>query len=417
MTLDLDGRCLLVGGLSRLHDPLCAAALRGVGIPSLTLHRPTNTGLQLARAHGHHGQCNPPHYLAGAILEQARDSGPGFTDRYAWLTVGSCGPCRLAAFALEYQRVLRGAGLGNLPIIPLDQLSFVQGDGPLPAAALRALATALVLGDVLTTLGHRWRPYAEDPEEVEALLRSAVAALSEALEQGALIEPVLRVLRESSRGLALDHSRVLPRLLMVGEPWTTLADGDPSYDLARRLELFGADVDCPKVIDWLRYRLHEEQRHLDIGRTAPSPERRRALEASDGALCEAWSHLAAQVGLPERLRDPAEMLAAAAPHYPEDVCGGSGALEVGRALCAVRDGRVDLVVSIKPFGCLPSSAISDGILSVLLRARGVRFLVIETTGSADANIESRLEMALHSATLAALDESARRSAASTGANA
>jgi len=153
-------RDLLVGGISSLHDPLLAAALRGAGLPAVALGARTHAGLRLARSFGHHGQCNPPHYLLGAVIEQARAYGPEFAHRHAWLTVGSRGPCRLAAFELEYERVLSGAGLGDLPILLLDQLAFAGGGGPLGAEAPRALLTAVVAGDVLATLGHRWRPWA-----------------------------------------------------------------------------------------------------------------------------------------------------------------------------------------------------------------------------------------------------------------
>ena len=85
--------------------------------------------------------------------------------------------------------------------------------------------------------------------------------------------------------------------------------------------------------------------------------------------------------------------------------GGSAHLEIGRALRAARDRAAHLVISLKPFGCLPSSALSDGILSVLARGLPrVRFLAVETTGDADAAVESRTEMAVHAATLAAIEE-------------
>ena len=41
---------LLVGGLSSVHDPLLAAALRGFGERAEALHPPTDEGLRRARA-------------------------------------------------------------------------------------------------------------------------------------------------------------------------------------------------------------------------------------------------------------------------------------------------------------------------------------------------------------------------------
>jgi len=100
-----------------------------------------------------------------------------------------------------------------------------------------------------------------------------------------------------------------------------------------------------------------------------------------------------------------ELAAVARPFYDPDVRGGSAHLEIGRALLAARDRAAHLVLSLKPFGCLPSSSLSDGIMAILVRAYpGLRFVVIETTGDAEAAAESRVEMAVHAAALQASDE-------------
>jgi hypothetical protein len=183
----------------------------------------------------------------------------------------------------------------------------------------------------------------------------------------------------------------------VGEPWTTLADGDPSYDLARRVALLGAEIVAPAATDWLRYRLWD-QRRLD---REPS----EVPTSADATIASTWDRLAAAAGLAAPRPDMDRLAETAKPDYDPDIRGGSAHLEVGRALAAAHDRTAHLVLSLKPFGCLPSSSLSDGILAVLLReGRGPRFLALETTGDSDATAESRVEMALHAATLAAADE-------------
>lgn len=396
-------RTLLVGGLSSAHDPLLAAALRGCGRKAETLHPRTDVGLKRARGLGNHGQCNPAHYAVGAVLEHARASGMdarSFCEERAWLTVGSCGPCRLAAFSHEYARVLAGAGLGALPVVFADQLSFAASR---PAASLlhadeaQALLVAVVAADLVVQVAHAVRPYTVDPESVDEMVREAVADLALALERRSPPEHALSSLRDRARAVRSDGTRILPRVLLVGEPWTTLADGDPSYDLARRLAVFGAEVIAPTAADWLRFRLWEERRL--------EPEREGVLALADATLAAIWERLAAAAGCDAPLAVPADLAALAAPHYDPRVRGGSAHLEVGRALQAARDRTAHLVLSLKPFGCLPSSSLSDGVLSVLLRRPGApRFLAIETTGDGDATAESRVEMALHAATLAASAE-------------
>ncbi len=390
----MGGRVTLVGGLSSVHDPLCAAALRGLGLRAEALHPRTDAGMRRARGLGNHGQCNPAHYSVGAVLEHMQRSGQSpaaFAERHVWLTVGSCGPCRLAAFGLEYARVLDGAGLGRLPVSVVEQLVFAEAPrrGKDTIDPAHALLLALVAGDVLTALGHRLRPYAVVAREVEALLESSVRDAAEAFEQRSSPVPALRRARLRAERIARDPGRALPRVLLVGEPWTTLADGDPSYDLARRLGAHGAEVEAPTATDWLLYRLWDA----------------RTLRRATRLVRAAWRLFARSAGLRAGCTDMEELARLARPHYDPSVRGGSAHLEIGRALRAARDRSAHLVLSLKPFGCLPSSDLSDGVLGVLLRDHpSVRFLALETNGDADATVESRLEMALHAASLAAADE-------------
>lgn len=399
-------RTLLVGGLSRLHDPLCVAALRGAGVDAELLPPPTDAGLKRARALGNHGQCNPAQYPVGAVLERAQASREGaaaFARAHAWLVPGSCGPCRLAAFPLEWSRVLEGAGLGDLHVERVDQFSFVpllasSGEARSPGLTLLA---ALAAGDVLAELGHALRPWVDDAEALERVLEDGVRAAAAAFEEARDVRVALRATAAGARALPARGDRVLPRVLLVGEPWTTLTDGDPSYAVARRLAGLGAEVDAPRVVDWLRA----------IGwqragaRLVPEAERAAAAHGARrlGAL---WRLYAGAAGLGTRLDEPAELGALAAPWYPAEVRGGASFLEVGRALLAARRRRAHLVLSLKPFGCLPSSALSDGVLAPLLgRTEGApAFLAIETSGDAHASVDSRLELALHGATLRALGE-------------
>ncbi|MBL8917824.1 MAG: hypothetical protein JNJ54_03110 [Myxococcaceae bacterium] len=395
---------LLVGGLSGLHDPLCAAALQGLGRRAVPLHPCTNEGLRRARAFGNHGQCNPAHYTVGAVLEHARKSGlpaAEFAARHAWLTPGSTGPCRLAAFGFEYRRVLEGAGLGALEIHTVSQLAFAGHvtDSVLPPAEADQVLGAVLLGDALTELGHQLRPWVLEPARLDALVLEARDALAHLLSTGrdeAATEGVLATLGARARALPCALDRVLPSIVLVGEPWTTLTDGDPSDGLVRRLEELGAVVECPRAIDWVRHLLFERRADALVD------EATAFFAEVDRRVVSRWERLAQAVGVPGRLIPPEELAALSHPHFPASVRGGSGHLELARAVKATLEDRVDLVLSLKPFGCLPSSAVSDGVLAPWLAARrGPAFLAIETTGAAAANLDSRIDMAVFNASVRA----------------
>jgi predicted nucleotide-binding protein (sugar kinase/HSP70/actin superfamily) len=61
-----------------------------------------------------------------------------------------------------------------------------------------------------------------------------------------------------------------------------------------------------------------------------------------------------------------------------------------------------MVVSVKPFGCMPSIQ-SDGVQSKVARDLGSIFISVETSGDAEANVKSRIQMRLYEAKRKALE--------------
>ena len=70
-------------------------------------------------------------------------------------------------------------------------------------------------------------------------------------------------------------------------------------------------------------------------------------------------------------------------------------MEAGKVIQRVQKNKVHRVVSVKPFGCMPSSGVSDGIQSLITqRYPELIFLPIETTGDGAVNVQSRIQMML-----------------------
>ncbi len=91
--------------------------------------------------------------------------------------------------------------------------------------------------------------------------------------------------------------------------------------------------------------------------------------------------------------------------YTLDCEGGEGHLEVAHLIESVKDNLSHLVISVKPFGCMPSSAVSDGVQSLVTnRFPESNFLSVETSGEGAANFYSRVQMALFKAKQLAKEE-------------
>jgi predicted nucleotide-binding protein (sugar kinase/HSP70/actin superfamily) len=67
--------------------------------------------------------------------------------------------------------------------------------------------------------------------------------------------------------------------------------------------------------------------------------------------------------------------------YDNNLRGGEGHMEVGKLIQNVAYSKVNMTLSVKPFGCMPSSSVSDGIQSFIteLYPQAI-FLPIETNG-------------------------------------
>ncbi len=84
-------------------------------------------------------------------------------------------------------------------------------------------------------------------------------------------------------------------------------------------------------------------------------------------------------------------------------------MEVGKLILNLESKKVDMTISVKPFGCMPSSGVSDGVQSLITeKYPEAIFLPIETTGDGAINAYSRVQMMLFKAKQAALTSSKKR---------
>jgi hypothetical protein len=104
--------------------------------------------------------------------------------------------------------------------------------------------------------------------------------------------------------------------------------------------------------------------------------------------------LAALGGLGDPIPDLDELGALARGFYNPLLGGGEGHLEVAKLLHSSRHGSAHLVLSLKPFGCMPSTQ-SDGVQSaVIARCPNTLFLPVETSADGAIHAYSRVQMAL-----------------------
>lgn len=106
------------------------------------------------------------------------------------------------------------------------------------------------------------------------------------------------------------------------------------------------------------------------------------------------------------LPDQAELREIAKAYINPRSAGGEGHLEVGKTIYYSKKRLSHMVLSVKPFGCMPSTQ-SDGVqAAVISHYPEAIFLPIETSPEGEVNAYSRVQMALGEAKIRAKAEMA-----------
>jgi predicted nucleotide-binding protein (sugar kinase/HSP70/actin superfamily) len=107
---------------------------------------------------------------------------------------------------------------------------------------------------------------------------------------------------------------------------------------------------------------------------------------------------------PDSLTSQKRLAAYAAPYYNTKLAGGEGHMEAGKHVNTVKHRKAHMVISVKPFGCMPSTQ-SDGVQTKISNdLKNSLFVSVDTTGDAEVNVKSRILMKLHEAQNIAADE-------------
>ncbi|MBP1623086.1 MAG: Activator of (R)-2-hydroxyglutaryl-CoA dehydratase [Acidobacteria bacterium] len=312
----------------------------------------------------------------------------------------------------------------------------------------------LFLGDVLNDLTHNIRAYEVNPGETNRVMDECVRDLCDHLREykapeladrvpklfagqlakrdflrgllsflykmrqhlrGKEFQEVLARCRNRIDGIAVDRMRLRPIVKIVGEFWAQTTESGGNYRMFDFLEKEGAQVQPEAIGTWIAYLLAHAKMQMYPKRGLDSQcreaarwdlrqrwrneigfQKKRALLAfGEWLYTRLYHQVIESLGQTAHTLVPQQQLAQLAdPFYKPLARGGEGYLEVGKNIYYHNHKLCHMVLSLKPFGCLPSSQ-SDGIQSaVTSRFKDMIFLPIETSGEGEVNAQSRVQMAL-----------------------
>ena len=449
---------LLFGGLTWKHEKLVHGALEGLGYLAEAVPTPNVRAFQTGKEYGNNGQCNPTYFTVGNLvqylqaLEEQGLSKPEIIDRYVFFTAGACGPCRFGMYESEYRLALRNAGFDGFRVLLFQQsggLSQSDGEAGLEMNLdfFLGILNALNCGDVMNEVAYALRPYEVNAGETNRVLDETMDYLHEVFRKkrpwkldenmskylggfsdtaeyiGKFVTqlkgddylPALRQCRDRFNEIEIDRLRVKPIVKITGEFWAQTTEGDGNFNMFAFLEREGAQVLVEPIGTWIMYMMHQVvQKYKDykgLGEGAVLPpiwklaprakveweyrQKLAKIKLAEGIFRNEYHKIVdALGGVAHHLTNQYELQRLGHPYYNSRAAGGEGHLEVAKNIYYSNKDLAHMVLSLKPFGCMPSTQ-SDGAQSaVVSNYKDMIYLPIETSGEGEINAHSRVQMAL-----------------------
>jgi predicted nucleotide-binding protein (sugar kinase/HSP70/actin superfamily) len=401
-------------------------------------------------------------------LEAGGMSRQEIIDGYVFVTAGACGPCRFGMYEAEYRLALRNSGFDGFRVLLFQQSGGFNQAGEADGLELNvdfflAFLNALNMGDVLNDVGYQMRPFEIEEGATDRAMEQAMEALNEVFRthrtqrldgrMGGFLKSLPAVggmaenagkfadallgdeyvsalgdVADNLRTVRIDRTRVKPIVKITGEFWAQTTEGDGNYRMFPFLEREGAQVLVEPVGTWIMYMIHQAKQEnsdragvtddeampaqwrIDKRLAADLRVRRKnaALSLAEAVFTREWRRLREALGnVPHELTDQYELQRIGHPLYNSRAGGGEGHLEVAKNIYYSNKDMCHMVLSLKPFGCMPSTQ-SDGVQSAVVNQyKDMIYLPVETSGEGEINAHSRVQMALGEAKVKAREEMER----------
>jgi predicted nucleotide-binding protein (sugar kinase/HSP70/actin superfamily) len=449
---------LLFGGLTWKHERLVHGALEGLGYLAEAVPTPNVRAFQTGKEYGNNGQCNPTYFTVGNLVQYLQSlEEQGLTkqeiiDRYVFFTAGACGPCRFGMYEAEYRLALRNAGFDGFRVLLFQQSGGLSQSDTEAGLEMNldfflGILNALNCGDVLNEVAYAIRPYEvnagetdrkldevmdymhevfrkKQPWRLEGNLAKYLGGFSDTAEyigkfvnqiKGDEYIPALDRCREIYNEIEVDRLRVKPIVKITGEFWAQTTEGDGNFNMFNFLQREGAQVLVEPIGTWIMYMIHQvvqkytDLKGLDEGAVLPPLWKLKTrakiemgyrskvakLKLAEAIFKKEYHKIVdALGGVAHHLADQYEMQRLGHPYYNSRAGGGEGHLEVAKNIYYSNKDLAHMVLSLKPFGCMPSTQ-SDGAQSaVVSNYKDMIYLPVETSGEGEINAHSRVQMAL-----------------------
>ncbi len=393
-------------------------------------------------------------YLQG--LEEAGQTKEEIINNYIFLTAGACGPCRFGMYEAEYRLALRNSGFDGFRVQLFQQSGGID-QAELEAGLdmnldfFMAILNALNIGDMVTGLAYLIRPYEVIPGETDRVLEECVDYLHDVMKTkkrfqvgeskwagliklfpglegnanyiGKFLDQLfsedyvqaLHHVRDQFNAIEVDRLRAKPIVKITGEFWAQTTEGDGNFNMFRFLEREGAEVLVEPIGTWIIYMLHQAKQAAKdrkgvkggeefaswsnpikrLNQELKFKQKIGAMTIAESIFNREYNRLIeAMGGTVHHLANQYELQRLGHPFYNSRAGGGEGHLEVAKNIYYSNKDLAHMVLSVKPFGCMPSTQSDGAQAAVVSQYKDMIYLPIETSSEGEINAHSRVQMAL-----------------------
>ena len=397
-------------------------------------------------------------------LKKSGVSTEDIIENYVFFTIGCNAPCRFGMLETEYRMALKDCGFDGFRILVFQNegglIQKVRGNGVnVDPEFFLATVNALNLADVINELTYATRPFEVVKGQTDQVLEKAKDYLYQKLKKKKKIgfrktwanlfqklrvddtllflyrfwdqvtsnyyTDALREVRKMFEEIEVDRFKSKTTVKITGEFWAITTVGAGNFNMFRFLEKEGALLLIEPVATLIQFLFSKGKlRHLNrkkvllknnverwwqlktrlsnyfsfqkkyltlwIGNKIFRREYARLLNALGGA-----SHMLIKQSILQKI---------AHPFYNINIEGGEGYMEIAKNIYYHKHYLAHMVLSLKPFGCMPSTQ-SDGAQAAVMESnKDIIFLPIETAGEGETNAQSRVLMSLGDARVKAKKE-------------
>ncbi len=419
---------ILFGGLTESHEELILAHMQSIGYNVERLPEADFESLTTGKEFCNKGQCNPTYYTIGNLIKTLKAKSKEMSvqeveEKYVFFTAGSCGPCRFGMYENEYRKALVDAGFEKFRICVAQQAGGIDdhGDEPEPGLAVNkdffiGVIKAIIIGDLVNGFVNKVQPYEVIKGETVKAKAEALKVIQKGFKETGKIYKSLQEARKVFAKVKCDYAQIKPMVKLTGEFWASITESQGNYHIKNWLVEENCELKIEPMVGWLEHLIYsreikaQDRRGIDqdekgLGEGTNPYKNELKLYGIRKLLNGYFNLYRAALGFkPNNTIDNKLLAKLAHQYYDKRQGGGEAYMEVGNLINLSNKKLAHMMVTVKPFGCMPSSA-SDGVQTrVSADYPDVIFLALETSGDSEVNFKSRAQMKIFEAKVKAKKE-------------